>query len=254
MPKDDDKKSPEMFPQIGSEAPPEGGDDFMEGFKTREDAEKGIGEMKAAQDKLTEELARSNAHQETMQGMIDQLLAGQPAQPLQAPAPTLDYSKLPDPVEDKDGFARGVLEQTEAIVAHQTEAANAATNTVQSQQRQLDSLWDKFQDDYPDLADYSEYVEVAAREEVSKARARGIDSDQLIFKSPDRFLKSVADSTREKVQKLEARFKKEPDDPARDKGLSGGSHEIGSGTEAGSKELGSMTQDLKKVQKESGFF
>jgi len=256
MPKKDAQKTPDMFPNLGSDQPkPESEEsdaEFLKGFKTREDAEQGFGEMTAAQDKLTEELTRVRAHEETMQGMIDQLLVGQPAQQPQAPAaPTLDYTKLPDPVEDKDGFARGVLEQTQAIVAHQTQEAGVAN----SQQQQLDRLWGEFQDDYPDLADYSEYVEVAAREEVNKAQARGVGSDQLIFKNPDGFKRSVAESTRAKVKKLEAKFgdKKEPE-PNRDEGLAGGSDGTSSGEEEGNVKLGSMTGDLKKLQRESGFF
>jgi hypothetical protein len=241
-----------MFPQIGDDPKPdESNEEYLKGFKTREDAEKGFGDLTASQDKLTEELARVRAHEETMQGMIDQLLAGQPTQ--QAPAaPTLDYTKLPDPVEDKDGFARGVLEQTQAIVAHQTQEAGVAN----SQQQQLDNLWGEFQDDYPDLADYPEYVEVSAREEVAKAQSRGVSSDQLLFKNPAGFKRSVAESTREKVKKLEAKFgeKKKEEEPNRDTGLSGGSHTISADAESGADKVGSMAQDLKKLQRESGFF
>ena len=260
MPKDDDKKSPEMFPTLGSETkePDKGSDDeFLPGFKTREDAEKGIGEMKAAQDKLNAELGQMRAQGETMQGMMDQLLAGQSPATVAAPAaPTLDYTKLPDPVEDKDGFARGVLEQTQAIVAHQTQEASKEAGVANSLQQQLDSLWGKFQDDYEDLADYPEYVEVAAREEVSKANARGISSDQLIRRNSDSFMKSVAANVRQKVEKLTERLghKKKPEDEGRDEGLSGGSHEIPSGAEDGAGKLGSMTQDIKNLQKDSGFF
>ena len=253
MAKDD--KKPDMFPDLGSDQPkpePEDDAEFLKGFKTQEDAEKGFNELTASQDKLTEELARVRAHEETMQGMIDQLLAGQsPTTATVQAAPTLDYTKLPDPVEDKDGFARGILEQTQAIVAHQTQEAGVAN----SQQQQLDSLWGRFQDDHPDLADYSEYVEVAAREEVAKAQARGIDSNQLIFKNPDGFMRTVADNTRAKVKKLEAKFgEKKESEPNRDTGLAGGSDGASSDEGEGHVKLGSMTGDLKKLQRESGFF
>ena len=257
----------EMFPPIGdtaAPAPEDDGAEFMPGFKTREDAVKAFDELKTANQRYTTDLAATQKSVETMQSMLDQLMAGQQARGAQAEpeADTIDLSKLPDPVEDKDGFTKGVMDAVGKLVQAQT----ARTAQGLTKQQQMDRLWGKFKEKHSELAGFDEIVESAAREVLTEAHARGVDPERLMLQQTERFFSKVADTANARISKLKEKFGVREDDgdddsdirdsaPAgRDRGLSDSSRGRPITDREGSEKLGSLIGDLKKLQRSSGFF
>lgn len=259
-----------MFPTIGDPAAddmPDTGDEFLPGYKTREDALKALEEMKAANARYDADLKSTKASVETMQSMLDQLMAGQT--PRREPETQVDdgfdLKSLPDPVEDKDGFIKGVFGAVDRLVQARTEQ----TAQGLTRQQQLDRLWNRFMDVHKDLAEFPEIVETAVKEVVQDTANRGVNPERFMLGQTDRFFTKVASTAQEKLARLRAKFGIADDDdegddsdepirrsaPERDRGLSGSSkgRHVTDRTGDGGK-LGSLIDDLKKIQRTSGFF
>lgn len=251
----------QMFPQIGEEHVDAPADEFMPGFKTREDAVKAFDELKAARDKATNDYAAVSAAQAQMQSMIDTLMTQQGGKPgSDAPAPgKVDFSKLPDPIEDREGFTKGVMGAVEAMVSQN---AAAMSQSLTKQQR-TEQIWNELKARNSDLAEVPELLEAATREVLQGVRDKGIDIDKFMFGNTERMLTQISEKANARLTKLREKLgvkseDEEGDDegePSRDIGLSDSSRgRPVDRSEQGGGKLGSLIGDLKNLQRTSGFF
>lgn len=256
-----------VFPPIGDEAAPDDGSDaqeFLPGYKTRADAEKALKDRDDEREQHKQEIAAARTREQSFQQVLDGL-GSRGTAPAAAPAPEpgLDFSKLPDPVEDREGFMRGLQDQVTGMVT-----SHDKQHTQQrSHEQRLSDMWGQFQTDYPELNEFPEIVEAAVRAEVNRGAARGLTPQQVMFDSSDRLMQRVAETSQKRIGVLKTRFTSTDDaDEAgesgtrrtadRTAGVSNGTSAAGKGKSSGADDpskYGSMIGDMKKLQRDSGF-
>lgn len=245
-------------PPMGTDSPMPGDDkEYLPGFKTPDEVAKALKEATDKAAKTEAELAAMRASQEQLQGMLDQLTARPGTTSDKSNDTVIDWSKLPDPVEDKDGFLKGVVQIVQATAQHtaQTQAGQTA------RQQQIDKMWTEFTDEHEDLAEFPEVTEAAVRNVLADVRARGLDPDKFMFSNKKRFYKLVADEGRKRLTVMKEKLGASDKDDAAGDGVDSG-RDIGlSDTSRGSSKkpkddgkIGSLVAELKQVQRTSGFF
>jgi hypothetical protein len=207
------------------------------------------------------------------------LLAQSPQQVTvqQVPAqPALDTSDLPDPVTAPAEFQKELSARVNKLVAA-TVASTAAQQTgAQQTQNRVDALWEDFSKAHPDLAENQDLVEFAATKVAQRAQARGIDVNKYMFTTRDAFFGDVVkeiDTLRpaavqgtrvapadqaasdEGTRDAPAARTAAADEPAFDRtgGIFGG-QEAGGRPAVRDAKATDMLEDLKELQRSSGYF
>jgi hypothetical protein len=119
--------------------------------------------------------------------------------------PKIDTSGLPDPVSDPEGHTAQLTARIAAAVearAVKRIEAIAAENAARAEQvNRTKQLWDQFEENYPDLADNRDFVEIAAVRVAEKAQARGVDMQKYMTVGAEQFLADVAEETKRRFGK-----------------------------------------------------
>lgn len=164
-----------------------------------------------------------------------------------------DYKGLPDP--DDENYHEE-LAKRQAVWYQQVQAAQAAQgHSATSQKARADALIEEFKRLHPEQAKDMERVRIAADLAWSKGQQRGMDMDRFAYGSPELFFEDVLSEHARLFGKGEVVEKREePETMERALGIFGGmeGHSAPKGREERVEELGSLTGDLKSLQKTAG--
>jgi len=123
-----------------------------------------------------------------------------PAAAALKPVPTeLDFSDLPDPVEDKEGFYKKLGSSVSDYINQHTVATTNAVTNQQATQNGLADLNNRFSRDYKELSQKPAIFHAVVAQEVKKIQNRGVNAQQVMFADPDKFLKTVATTMRNEL-------------------------------------------------------
>lgn len=195
--------------------------------------------------------------------LTERINAPPPVQPGDFPTVTLptppgevDLKGLPDPMEDKDGYAKALNDRIQAnIIARQEyEAAMAEAEEQQYAivNGRVDGLWQDFQRSNPELAKFPNRIRHMAQDVVEAASQRGINVQEYMFKQPQRFFADVVNAYKAEYGEPEKEDDGLPE--GRTEGVGGGDFMKGSPeTEAEAKKY-DFVKELKTTQATSGFF
>jgi hypothetical protein len=213
--------------------------------------------------------AENNSLKQSQQTLLHQKPT--PAQQWQPVAlPEFSMDGLPDQFSDPEGYNKAFAAR---LSDHQRKTleidrANARAEQEQraAQSGKVDQLWQGFERSHPDLAKQRDLVEFAAGKVAAEAAAKGIDVERYLFATPDAFYNDVAGY----VTKLNPSLGKAADpEPEEDQGIFSGGPGIPEGrtggiaggeegnfkpSSGGGDAPGDMIEDLKKLQRASGFF
>ena len=168
-----------------------------------------------------------------------------------------DLRDLPDFNLDPDAH---LAERDKRIAAYAVQKAVTEQNKPMSTEQRNKMLWDQFQEKYPDIAKDPERIEVAVKKAMDLGKAKGYDMEKYMYGHSEVFFEDVvkehnrffAVSAPEKKEKAED---KQPTEEETNEawGIFGGSE----GANATKKktddeELGSLTADIKKIQRDAG--
>ena len=166
-----------------------------------EDTGEGDGEEKKGPttDELMRRLDEQQKHIDRLQRNTIAMM-GLPAPTIATPAapksPNIDLSGLPDPLEDRDGYNKGIAERVQSAITDgiSTHAAAERTRhaTAASRDERIGVLWGDFSNTYPELAANEEWVEFAASKVAKRAKARGLDVEKYMFGNSEQFMEDVA--------------------------------------------------------------
>ena len=133
--------------------------------------------------------------------------------PAAADAGGLALDDLPDPIENPEGFRKGLGQRVEGMVTAGVAAATAQLRGSIDTTQRLNGLWANFKEANPDLTAYSDLAEIVAREKVTAGIARGVTAEQIMFGDEAGFIKSVADGVTERIGTIREGFieDKKPD-------------------------------------------
>ena len=167
----------------------------QQGQDTGQDTDRRVQELQQERDKLERELREERERQRRYNDLLQQSALQTQAQP-QQPAPQgddgFDLSQLPDPVNAPQDFAKAIHEQARREIQQHTQQQQ----TQQTREQQLNALWDRFQREHQDLANFDLEVGGVAEQEMKRLQTAGYDPIQFATANPDDFLRQVADRTR----------------------------------------------------------
>lgn len=188
-------------------------------------------------------------------------LMSQPPQvvlPQQQPQdPALDFSGLPDPYGDPDGYKRGVEERTRNFVQ---QSVQHATRPRQPAQQGVDpaALWEDFTEEFPEYADQQDRIEFVATKVVQKLQRKGVDAQRYVRAASDEFFQEV-DKEYKKVFGKKAKRREDADDDEaeeRTETLFSGSRKPFARRKSRDDEdddPGDMLKEIFEIQRKTGF-
>lgn len=181
-----------------------------------------------------------------------------------SPPKELDLSGLPDPVAEPEKYAaelnKRINENLNARLAH----VQSQTTLQQDQQKKFDDLWKDFSAYAPEIAKYEKRVQFIASDLIADAKARGLDVNKYVFGAREQFFADINKAYEKefgpiKPTNVEA-DEEEEEDTVEDNGRAAaifGGLESGGAVPKGRpnpKEMGDMLQDIKDIQRRTGFF
>ena len=194
-------------------------------------AQNEIKELKARLDKRDEEYSRLNSQ-----------LLQMVSKPAQVPRPEEVEEKLPDLLEDPEGYAATLERNLEKKMNKKSEISRLHTD----QAAKYASLTNRFQVKEPQLAKENwDVVEFIVTKKVKEAQMNGQSIDALVFADQDRFIEDVARDVKAMVQ-----GKPEDEDTSATEGLpSAGGITKRSKTVKKGKEPKTFSESLKEIRR-----
>lgn len=166
-----------------------------------------LAELRANMENMSKSLEAGGKREERLQQLVA-TLASTPRQVQDAPVQTrrtsIDFSKLPNPTEDPEGYNRALGAQVDELVQSQVQAQVQPRQIQQDRQARINGLWDKFSKDNPDLADYRDIAEAVGGKMVAEAVAGGANPDQFVFGTDNgsAFLENLANKLNARLAQL----------------------------------------------------
>lgn len=208
--------------------------------------------------------AQLNSLGETNRLLTTQLLTGRPStadqrQSATSPEVSLDVNGLPDPSQDRDGFLRGLAERLGKTVTQVQESAvqraTAAATAAAGQHDSVNRAWARLQQKYPDLADHTDIVQLAAGQFSNEMQAKGLDPQAALAGDMEAFVDSVASRATRTINKIKGLTDDgQPASRLDDNGRADVHGGTGSGTTRGTSKAADkparFTDELKKIQQE----
>lgn len=256
-----DDNTPEMktditFPPIGEEEQPETPQE------TDVEARLRMMEERAEQDRQAFQEER-NRWQQT----VDRLIQSQPQQAAPQPEPqqSVDFSDLPDPVDKPEEYKKALAQRFEQEMQKRLSSSFENYEQRQNSQRttaqQLDDVWNRFQQNYSDLAAKEITLKGAVLAEREAMQQRNIDPQQGILSDPDGFMERVASRMRNELGITNAPSPTQTTPPPasapgqqqvnRTAGVGGGSNMNNSGGKK-DKRPPAFSEQLKEMQLQNG--
>lgn len=191
-------------------------------------------------------------------------MAGPPRQeqPIDlGPAPgEVNLQGLPSPITEPERYgqelAKRVQAHTNAVASYNQRRADAERSSAQSHEQQINALWEDFSLQHPELAEYEDRVGFVAQKVVQAAQRRGIEPGRYMFQHQDIFFRDII----REYEKVFGATEEEEEGPEpqgapadRTAGIFGGGP---SGARPGPKgpPAGDMIDDIRAIQRKSGFF
>ncbi len=181
-------------------------DDFFNQFQLpgenddEPSGDKGDGDKPGSKDAPTD-LAALTSRIDTLTKQVDDqnlTLSMRPAAvaaPVAAVAPAVpavvNMEGLPDPIDDREGFAVQLNDRIQATLATNLGQLEQRLATKASQETQSDQLWTDFAKTYPDYTGREGQVDYMSTKVVTEAIARGIDAHSYVFGNRARFFADV---------------------------------------------------------------
>ncbi len=244
---------PDMGDDKGLEEHAQAGDPGSSGVATVEDLSKRFDEYKEASEareaRLLEALANASAPAVAVATTETATEAPEPFKP----------ADLPDAVEDAAGYARVLQENIQGSVKHMLDAQTAETSRNSAGNTTGDAMWDRFEEQYEDLAKHEELVEIHAKRVANTLAAQGIDVQTYMVQHRDKFLGDVAKSVGARLVTLGLGPKEEggdrPDpitEPNRTGGLPGTNAASAPTKDGTTPAPGGFIAEIHKTQKDMG--
>lgn len=185
--------------------------------------------------------------------------------------------KLPDPALDPDGFSEATQRRTQIVLDNDRRRQEFTSKRNSDISAKVDDLWERFGDTYPDMAENKERIDYIASQLAQDAARRGVDPQQYMFGTKNRFMKDVAkkyveifgepetddnddfEDTRSRkaggrTQRRANSRNREEEDDGRSTSIFGGNQNSGRQARKSEEDNGSsMIDDLQAIQKKSGF-
>lgn len=169
----------------------------------------------------------------------------------------MKFGKLPDPVTQEEEFNQALMDRITGTIGAAIQAQAQLQNQKSEEDRRADMLWERFEDQYPDLAANKRLVGLSAADVAADLRNRGVDLNRYMTVAGDDFLKNVADRMKKDWGPMvgDGGTNQFQQHPVRTAGVFGGAE--GVGTNAGKPaevKLGTMVDDLHELQKKDGYY
>jgi hypothetical protein len=166
----------------------------------------------------------------------------------------VDLSQLPDPRADPDGFKSGLTDVLNQAGNQLLEATAQRTQQVQSASDVLNSTWELLKNNYSDVAEHTDLVELAATREMNSLRQRGIDPMIVMAQNPESFVDAVAGRAQVSINRIRGVAEDADGDSDRSTEiLAGGSPRPGKPQPAAAKQS-NLVDELKSIQREMGIY
>lgn len=219
---------------------------------------------------LKEQLARMQTAQEEERRRNTELMAqlfqgrGDGGTVLQQPQPAsgieLDFSGLPDPRDDFEGYQKGLAERLGSMGAQMRQQITSEIVGATQTQQQVDALqneaWERFGKNHADLAGFPEIVQIAVGQVAQDLGRRNVDPMSLLRTNMDDYVSRVAEKAGGLVRKIRGDNDDEGGaDPGRTSMLDGaGPKPRGKPDPAKAPAQGQFVSSIKQLQKELGIY
>lgn len=242
----------DIFSAIGIEDPSK---KAVEGKKTADDSQNDI--VKQLQQQIADLNERLNRQSADQLALLTQPI--DVSRQFRQQEPHKADEKLPDPITNPDEYTEALQKRILQSVQSVREDELARSSAVQQAEARADALFDSFTEQYGSYAENEDRIRFVAEKVATRAKNRGLDTDAYMFKTSDRFFKDV-------VKEYDAIFGKPEDasaeaddtddaeDNSRADAVFGGQSEGKGGKKTQQENPGDMMNDIKDLQRGSGFF
>lgn len=174
--------------------------------------------------------------------------------------PNIDYTKAPDPVEDKDGYTRFMLDAQRKEIEYEKSLLTYQQQQAQQTQQKSGQLWSSFSGKYGDYAKDEERLTIATQQVIQRARASGLDTERYMYANADQFMEDVTKEFDKLFGKpggkqQEVDDEEEDDDDGLTTSLIGGGVGGGGGRkqQPAPQRYGELSQEINAWQQKTGF-
>lgn len=193
------------------------------------------------------------------QQMLGQFVSN-PPQPqviLQTPQyGQIEEEKLPDPVEDLEGYNRAMLDRVDRLVEERLAQAQGATEFDNQVSASAQDLWSDFIGLHPEWEKFEDELDGYAQKLVQKVQARGGDGQSYMFGNSAKFFNDLHQYASARLGHLvdgDGDDDGDGEEVDRTAGVWGGSGTPMPRT-SNKPQAGDMIEDIKAIQKKSGFW
>lgn len=219
-------------------------------------------------DSLKRELEELRAQNARFQEDLARVTAAPAVVVAPTPPKPMSYDGLPDPMTDGTAFAQALSQRIRDDIEANRRFAEQGQNQTADRERKIETLWDDFENAYPELAKDREGLEFVTMQVAKKAKNRGADLDRYMFVTQEKFMSDVVkaydrvfgesddDSEPEPAPRRRAARQRDTDEPTRTSvfgGLEGGGRPSGTPRDPPASES-SMVKELQDMQLSSGFY
>lgn len=172
-----------------------------------------------------------------------------------APTPQIDFTGLPHPADDPEGFQKGLGERLGQTMAD-VERHVASKFQQQFQQEQeanglWDNAWKRFQEKYEDLAAFPELAQLATSQTLAELGQRQVDPMVLLRTDTEGMVDRVAEKAKALVDRIRGQQEADNrDDTGRTRMLDGAAPKRGRPPAREPSNPDDLIANIKKMQSE----
>lgn len=208
-------------------------------------------QMKTMQDQFNE---RETFYRNSLETMLSQRVQPVQQQQQRAPEP-LSFDDLPDPVQNPKEYNRALAERINLREQQLTNTLSQQFMGQMTRAQTMDSLWNRFTIQQPELAKRSALLQGAAAVTFNELRMRGVDPESIAQQNPDSLIGLIAQRMQSELgisgQQGGQSPAQQQGSPARTQGIQGGSTLNGAASQKPVKTL-TLADTIKKQQKDLG--
>lgn len=174
---------------------------------------------------------------------------------------SLDFSNLPDPRFDMDGFKAGLAQQLgHTLSAGRDQIMQAARSESQSaiqREQTINRAWDMLRDSHPDLAEHSDLITTAANNWMTEMSTKGRDPIAVLSADMERHVEAIAGRVQSTVDRIRG-FQSGNGEGDHDRtdmlGAGPGRSRSPAAKRSSTKDEGDFTKELMAAQREAGIY
>lgn len=213
-------------------------------------------------DKLREQMETMqnqwNEHEQFYRQSLETLLTqrAQPTQQQQVAAPeSVSFDDLPDPVQNPKEYNRALAERINLREQQLTNTLSQQFMSQMTRAQTMDSLWNRFTVQQPELAKRSALLQGAAAVTFNELRVRGVDPEAIAQQNPDSLIGLIAQRMQNELGVPAAgqsqQNAQQQGGSARTQGIQGGST-LNGGTKPKPVKTMTLADTIKKQQQDLG--